>query len=75
MTPTAQKIKELLDGLAVKEESLPVFFNGAEGPRHIGWASNTNAVDMLLMTNQLSATFISKAQVEGDNRSFFVVYG
>lgn len=54
---------------------LPVIFNGRKGPRLVGYAADYGEVDACLAARRLSATYLSRAKIDGNAREFFVAYG
>lgn len=56
-------ILALLRTLPVVQGRLPVIFIGAGGPRCIGSANTLYEADELMMSQRLSATYVSRARV------------
>lgn len=66
----AQRIRIALDEHQPVPGALPVVFNG----RIIGTAYSIAHVDALLIEQRLSAQHISRAQLTGDARQFFIAH-
>ena len=60
----AEKILKLIEAAPVTPEQVPVIFNGLE-PRYLGNAKTLAQADLMLLENNISATYVSKALVHG----------
>lgn len=68
------KFAAILEKHPARDDALPVIFNGVE-PRFIGRANSLTAVDLLLISQRLTARYLSTAVEADTGIKFFVAHG